>query len=629
MVKRVAIVVVIALLGISSAEAQRKLSLPEFELIDSTKQGLTSSYTMASDSLRRVQPLQRDALTDILAKQTPVHLKNYGPGLLATPTYRGGDASHTQVLWNGFPINSPMLGTMDLSTLPSQQFNRVELMGGNASNLFSTGGLGGSIALHQSPSFDRGFSTAYSGIGSFQQSFAGVQTNLPFSLGAMPAVFDFSSSFTESENRFPYVDIAEPTRPDRVVGGAAFGRSNISTQFGIAPTANTRVQAVYWYNSMDRSIPAPININQTPARQEDEVHRAMVEASLNAGSNSSIAVSSFYEHSSNRYIDTNINIDNDNRYQQFQKQLRFTWNKQRLPSITGNLRHQYVLANSENYNQEQAVHGISAVITAGYKIWKERIQLEGGYRFEQFMGNRAFLPFGGLTLKYDAKAPWSLFASASETARFPTINERFWIPGGNPNLNPEQGENYEGGLRFERGEQKAAITFFHVNYNQRIRWLPDGTLFTPTNVNEAMTQGVEASVQWVYRWNNQALRLHLNGTRLNAVGRNDPDEDWKRLSFIPAQSANAWLEYQRSSFSIRYGAQYMGSRFITNDEGAYMPAFFLQDIGFQYHHALQDIWWTWSIGIENMADWNYQVMPWRPMPGRAFTVQLNISWDER
>jgi iron complex outermembrane receptor protein len=611
-----------------ASKAQPQLTLPEFELIDSTKQGLAASYALTFDSLQRNHPLQRDGLVDLLAKQSPIHLKNYGPGLLATPTFRGGDANHTQVLWNGFPINSPMLGTMDLNTLSGNQFNRIQLLGGNASNLFSTGGLGGSIALQQAPSFDQGYSHAYSGIGSFRQSFAGGQTNLPFTIGKVPAVFGFTSAFNESENAFPFVDISEPEQPQRILESASFGRTNVSTQFGIAPTSGTRVQAIYWYNSMDRWIPAPINTQSGGANQLDEVHRAMLEGAWNPSNSLSLAISSFYEQNSNRYVDTNIQLDNDNRYQQFQQQLRFAWNKDGLPSITGNLRHQYILANSENYSDQQAAQGISAVVKAGYRLWKRRIQLEAGYRFEQFMTNQALLPFGGMQLRYAANAPWALFISASETARFPTINERFWNPGGNPDLSAERAENYEGGLQYESNGNRAAITFYQVNYQDRIRWLPYGTLFTPTNVNEARTQGVEASAQWVVRWSQRSLRFHVNATQLNAVGRNEPNDEWQRLSFIPNRSANTWIEYQQRKWSIRYAVQYMGRRFITNDESAYMPHFFLQDLGIQYSHLLQGIRWTWSFGVENMADWNYQVMPWRPMPSRMLTVQFNVSWEE-
>ena len=65
--------------------------------------------------------LARHATTDLgtlLGNESSVFIKNYGPGSLATTAFRGGSASHTAVLWNGFNIGSPMNGQLDLSLVP-------------------------------------------------------------------------------------------------------------------------------------------------------------------------------------------------------------------------------------------------------------------------------------------------------------------------------------------------------------------------------------------------------------------------------------------------------------------------------------------------------------------------------
>src|SRR4051812_12993113 len=57
-------------------------------------------------------------LADLLADESPVFIKSYGLGSLATTSFRGGSANHTAILWNGFNINSPMNGQLDLSLVP-------------------------------------------------------------------------------------------------------------------------------------------------------------------------------------------------------------------------------------------------------------------------------------------------------------------------------------------------------------------------------------------------------------------------------------------------------------------------------------------------------------------------------
>ena len=59
------------------------------------------------------------SMADVLTFNSPIFVKNYGRATLSTVAFRGTSASHTQVTWNGMRINSPMLGTVDFSTIPS------------------------------------------------------------------------------------------------------------------------------------------------------------------------------------------------------------------------------------------------------------------------------------------------------------------------------------------------------------------------------------------------------------------------------------------------------------------------------------------------------------------------------
>ena len=77
--------------------------------------------------------LSSQSLDEVL-EQSPVYLKNYGQGQLATLSIRGNGASQTQVFWNGFKINSPTLGQTDLSLLPTFFLNSATLNYSGASS---------------------------------------------------------------------------------------------------------------------------------------------------------------------------------------------------------------------------------------------------------------------------------------------------------------------------------------------------------------------------------------------------------------------------------------------------------------------------------------------------------------
>lgn len=65
-------------------------------------------------------------LPQLLATLPSLSFKQYAPGGLATPALRGTGAGHTQVYWEGLPLNSSMLGQQDLALGAGNLFNQVD-----------------------------------------------------------------------------------------------------------------------------------------------------------------------------------------------------------------------------------------------------------------------------------------------------------------------------------------------------------------------------------------------------------------------------------------------------------------------------------------------------------------------
>ena len=108
------------------------------------------------------------SLADLLTKHTPVFIKTYGQGSLATVSFRGTAASHTQVEWNGININNPMLGQVDFSLIPVWFVDKTELFHGGSSLSEGSGALGGSISIGSQPRWgEKFYGSVLQGIGSF------------------------------------------------------------------------------------------------------------------------------------------------------------------------------------------------------------------------------------------------------------------------------------------------------------------------------------------------------------------------------------------------------------------------------------------------------------------------------
>lgn len=100
------------------------------------------------------------SVADVLQTQTNAYIKTYGPNTLASPSIRGSGASHTQVYWNGLPINSPTLGQSDLSILNTEIMDQVSINYGSDLSS-SSGALGGSIELNDELHWQRSSTIRY------------------------------------------------------------------------------------------------------------------------------------------------------------------------------------------------------------------------------------------------------------------------------------------------------------------------------------------------------------------------------------------------------------------------------------------------------------------------------------
>src|SRR5687768_7382051 len=82
-------------------------------------------------------------LSSLLSSNTPLFIRSYGSGTLATLGIRGGSASHTQILWNGIPLRNPMLGLVDLALIPTAIIDQAAIHYGGHGAAFGSGAVGG------------------------------------------------------------------------------------------------------------------------------------------------------------------------------------------------------------------------------------------------------------------------------------------------------------------------------------------------------------------------------------------------------------------------------------------------------------------------------------------------------
>jgi len=227
-----------------------------------------------------------------------------------------------------------------------------------------------------------------------------------------------------------------------------------------------------------------------------------------------------------------------------------------------------------------------------------------------------------------------LRAHLSRNFNLPTFNDRFWLALGQPDLRPEKGYSADLGWTLERKKVSAELTAFQLLIDDWILWQPgsDGQ-FRPGNLRKVWSRGLELAshvqgrgAQWL--WKLSARGQFSATTNVAAYGGTLAVEG-KQLPYTPRQSGSLSLRMQRGAFSGAYMHQFTGQRFSTTDNENVLP-------GFQTGQLLLSQTWTFrktgiraislDLRIENIWNTPYQILAYRPMPGRSGRVGVRISW---
>ena len=76
--------------------------------------------------------------------------------------------------------------------------------------------------------------------------------------------------------------------------------------------------------------------------------------------------------------------------------------------------------------------------------------------------------------------------------RYPTLNDRFWLPGGNISLKPEQSVSADLGFKVLYRKINMQINFYQTMAQDWILWLPQtGNIWSPENIQKVAISGIE------------------------------------------------------------------------------------------------------------------------------------------
>ena len=449
------IIIFLSLTSVLEAQSVLVDSLPVVEVIDLRTTGKGGTSCGVTTTTLGLPPT--DPLSDLLSSESNVYIKSYGLGSLATSSLRGGSAGQTAVLWNGLPIENPMLGLLDLSQLPASFFSEMKIFPGGQSAGWGSGAVAGVIALNNDPA-------QYSQIG---LTLVGGQFDYR-SLNAKVALQDSSGRWqsvtrllnTSADNDFNYR--LREDLPVKKQVNADYQQSGIMQEIYFRPSQRETFSLQLWGQTTDRNLPPTTVQNFSEASQEDDLVRVSLGWKRTGKLHHFKSTAGLFRETID-YRDPLNTLRSVSHFWRAALEVEDQFYISDNHRFSSGLSGQWIEAETPAYEYSQTQLRLAPWIAYRYSFKNGNAQVN--LRQETVDGR--FLPLiPSITLRADPLKNTTLTAKVSRNYRLPTLNDLYWVPGGNPNIEPESGWSQEVGLSYASNLRRGAVTLSATGYHR-------------------------------------------------------------------------------------------------------------------------------------------------------------------
>ncbi len=568
---------------------------------------------------------------EFLSNSTPIFIKSYGVNGVSGFSLRGGKTDQTKIYWKDIDLNYPSLGSVDLNLIPSLMSSSADVKFGQAGISSGTGAIGGSVSLDL-PYYgvDSVFLMVHSRLSSLQNldnriKFRREWKRLKMTLVAEQGV---------GKNHFTYVNPTKENWPRDTMRNAHFNYHTLGIDLSYKLSKKHSINLSGWMREHQRELPPIISAPRYYGEALDDQLSVTTLGYKYKGKGYRIKARSAFVTTTNQYSNPQINQNSEN--------LSSTW--QNLISVEshdddyrwfmpweGQIRYHMEMVNSEN-TDVRSLNRLSAYGKTAIR-YRDKYKLSVAARAEMFGDEfSGILPNVGLIYKPTHLDQFVMSVSYSRNLRFPTLNDLYWSPGGNPDLEPEKAQMFEARVSskmlVKRWKFKSSLSVYRGITDNWIQWLPNGNVWSPRNIKSVLSKGLEwdLGLSRQFKMAQLAINTKLSYTlaQNRATYSGQPEIIGKDLIYVPRWNALVNAELVFKKWSLRYVQPYTGQYFLSSDNSSYMPAYSLWNMMLSKSLKTGSGRLNLAFGVKNLLDWQYQVVPSRAMPGRFFTLDVNF-----
>ncbi len=558
-----------------------------------------------------------------------IHIESDGRTQYAS--LRGFAPQSVLILLDGVPLN-PDGGSADLSSIPTNAIERLEVVTTGAAARYGANALGGAINMisYRPRKFGETRITGSVARGSFDLTQVGTSAELGVLGTAMAASYDYQRQTNDFEYEHPYL-------------GSQPRRNNFRRAYSVLISA----QSVRWpalsltaqLSNTHSGLPGAVFQETTGATLAKRENRLFALRYAAHG----LEVTGSYREIGQYFRDRETYVAYEKDYLQIGRQIEALWTLRPVGGVTTTMggagaaesffNDDLVQPNRALQQTSRRSHGLFAGAQFERRFWMIQGKLDGRWRVDRTGSDNHTSPFGGISAKLGNGTFIGGSASYSESFRLPPLDALFWredvFSESNPDLRPEQSIMRDVGIVFGTMRPlrvEGRVTWFSSNLADLIVWRRqfDGK-YKPVNVDRAHHSGTEFDL----RMQLVQKRVSLSYSRKTLAAINESlvgGYEGNTIPFKPNRTERIGAELTVGQVRAQYYYSFTGERYIREANSKAQPGYALHDVIVELRFRAWRAANTLRLAVYNLTDKRYELLERMPMPPRSvsFTYSLEV-----
>ncbi len=574
-----------------------------------------------------------ETLSDVLQLGAGVYIKSYGGNYsLNTISLNGLGAEHTLVLLNGFKMNSSQNNLIDLNTVTKDNIESIEILNNGSSSIYGSEAMGGVVNVITKNDLQKDLGLKLNGqVGSYEQRkiYIGVDKNL--------SKLDVNLSYSNesSLNNYEYYFKSGTNRILKERENSRYDFTNYSATINYVLNKLSKLNIYSNYSSLSRSIPG-VETGSAPANniQSDKNWNNVLSYENNLSGNVLIRSQLNYQNNLSNYTDDFI-ADSYYKNIYLSNTSQLNYSKKNYELVTGyDISYAALKSNevSDNVNRVQpGLFAISKIQVSGL------LKIYPSLRYDYISDIKQSAVSGmlGVNIKPIRNSALNFKANAGNNFAAPTFNELYWKDIGNTSLKPESSVNIDAGVIYGFNlisDNTVELTYTYIDAKDKIVWSPNSNgYWTPKNIGKSLSNSIllEGNINKDIS-ENMSLNINLNysytqSTNKSSDNENDPSFG-KQTFYIPLDLAKCNIAFTYKDTGLNLFYTFTGKRYTNIENTEYLGAFDMIEGNIFQKITLQKINAQLKLEVNNILNYNYQIISGYPMPLRNYKLSLSLVY---